>query len=914
MELECVSIVAALIGLLVFGVGRTLAAPILHPVYRQELEHQEIERLKALVGPVMGLSEEDLVALVPDRTGFYYLKCANCDEGTHESQLAWSIDLPAHMTCKFCATVFPNEKYPEDRVLKVKNPLGVEVDYPYFEDETGYRFFFTARAWYCARFYLAAQARNLGDLYQATGDRIYSRRTALILTSFAAHYPGYLVCFDEVHVPKAFHAEPPFPRRGGKWGAWRYNEIPTDLVYAYDAIYSSGDLERFSKEKGSDVQRAIEEDFFRGGVRQDDFHGPLFTNASPGTYEGYAVLGRVLGDAELVHVSVRRVREFLNQWFFVDGFWRECSMGYHRYTLTNLQRALDALDGYSDPVGFVDPVDGTRLDRLSIEKEFPIIQRSRDILQDCRYPDGRPITVHDSWSKFDDRPVPERSRSVLYAGAGHAWLGTGEGTDQIQAHLHFSDNQFAHTHADMLNFVLYARGEEFLPDVGYTHSRYRQWATSTLCHNTVVIDEQEQFKGTHAEPGDGQLTAFESSFEMIQWIEAVGNRAYPELAQTYRRNLLLVRLEDGNVYVVDLFDVIGGEQHDYVLHGSADRSSGFSSNIPMEKYGEHMLRGIQVRGPKHARDSGDASGRNPNYAFIREVSCGTVSADAVLAMDFPDNSKGLKTHLVEQGNAELYLGKAPSIRKAEENDGKLDEFLFPVAIVRRAGDKPLSSEFVAVHDPFDASPNILKVSRVSSAESGSGVVLKVEHKWGVDWILSHRGKTPGLATADGALDGRLGFVRERDGRPVAMSLLDGTALSWKGHEVSGPGTYSGVVKSTLRKGSGDGRDALIVEGELEKGESLKGGTVIAQFGDGSTLGFKIDKVEPYNEGSCIVVAGDPGFEVYDKGARHTSCPGYDIPGEMSFTIRTSALVEFQKDGHVLSAVGNMAYKGLGETA
>ena len=635
MEPVCLLIIgmALAIVMLAKGAGDVHAASANQPVFKVAADRGRVSQLEESVKEVLDLSEDELVALVPDRTGFYYLKCANCTEGTHESQLVWLIDSPNHMTCKYCGSVFPDKSHPENQTSRLVNPLGIEVEYPYWEDEAGYRFFFSARAWYCARFYLSERARDLGELYQMTGNCEYSRRIALILEAFARYYPGYLVCYDEVHLPKAFHAGPPFPRRGGKWGQWRYDEIPTDLVFAYDSINGSGEIERISKDKGTDVRHMIEHGFFMGGVRQDTFHGPLFTNASPGTYEGYAVLGRVLGDGELVHIAVRRIREFVSQWFFVDGFWRECSMSYHRYTLVKLQRALNAIEGYSDPVGFVDPVDGTRFDSLNVEREFPVVKRAKAILDLCRYPDGRPITVHDSWSKYDDvyrnagrtgvllhlGPVPHEAKPVLLTGAGHGWLGFGQDAHQFQAHLHYSDNQFGHTHADMLNLILFGHGEELLPDVGYSHSRYRQWTTGTLCHNTVLIDETEQFKGTKDQPGDGQLLAFESNYRDLQWIEAEGERSYPGLAQEYRRGLLLVSLGDDACYVVDLFSVQGGERHDWVLHGSADKDAEMTANIPMDFYSKNMLPGVDFSYPLHERDAGEAQGANPSYGFFQNV-------------------------------------------------------------------------------------------------------------------------------------------------------------------------------------------------------------------------------------------------------------------------------------------------------
>ena len=189
-----------------------------HPIYSIDLNDRQVARLKRRVQPVLALSEAELLAHIPDKTGFRFVGCPNCDEGAQEGQLEWSISDPHHVQCRYCEMVFPNEKYSEDQVLEVVNPVGETVRYPVWEDSTGYRYHFQAKAWREARVYLAAIAEGLGSLYQVTGERGYARRAALILDAFARYYPGFLVSYDRAHEQKGFVFEPPYPNNGGKWG------------------------------------------------------------------------------------------------------------------------------------------------------------------------------------------------------------------------------------------------------------------------------------------------------------------------------------------------------------------------------------------------------------------------------------------------------------------------------------------------------------------------------------------------------------------------------------------------------------------------------------------------------------------------------------------------------------------------
>jgi hypothetical protein len=875
-------------------------AEMAHPVYPVKASAEEVERLRQEVAPLMGMSEAEMVALAPDRTGFMFMGCPACDEGTQEGQLVWSIEDPRRVKCQYCGTVYPNEKYPEDRALRVINPVGIEVVYPYWEDETGYRYFFSAKAWRQARVYFAERAQDLGMLYQTTGDRRYARRAALILDAFARYYPGFLVSRDRAFEPKGFALEPLYPTHGGKWGRWASDEMPSDCVLAYDSICASGELERLSEEAGADVKARIENDFFLGAIRQERLRPPTYDNVSSRIYRGYALIGRVLGDPALVHEAVRRSRRLFECRFFVDGLWCEGSLGYHRAALQRgMQRVFEALKGYSDPPGYVDSVDRERFDDLDLARDLPEMARAIRLLEVCRYPDGRLIPVHDVWAGFDDIKVPEQSVSTLLAGSGHAWLGRGAGETQTQVHLHFSGG-YGHEHEDNLSLGLFAKGEELLSDVGYTHTRYRRWSTSALCHNTALVGEQGQYTRTgrprwdlprafEGIPSDGRLLAFETRYGPVQWMEASAERAYPGLAEVYRRMVMLVEAGEGEVYAVDLFRVKGGSQHDWVIHGNADRDGQAAVSVPTEYYGEHLLPGVRVRYPVHERDGGDAEGRNLSYAFFQNVYRGVAPDSVVVTFSLSGSPVGVRTHLMGVEGAEVFLGDTSSIRRAEENDALLDRFRMPIFLARRRGASPLSSCFAAVHEPYGGTPFVDEVA-LETFDAGDAVGLRVRHHGVTDHIV-HRTAPGETVVGDLWLCGEAAFVRERDGAPVAMGLWGGTELRWRDRILRGSGVYEGEVRGVLRAKAGDGGDALIVAEGLPEGDALKGGIGIVRFGDGSTLGCRIAGVQRASGETRLNLEDDPGLAVDRRGARHLFFPLREIPGPVTYRLRTSTFSE-----------------------
>ncbi len=860
-----------------------------HPVYQVSLTEKEVARLKRRVRAVMALSEAEMVALIPNKTGFRFVGCPDCDAGAQEGQLRWSIKDPHRVQCRYCEMVFPNERYPDNQIQTVVNPVGETVTYPFWEDETGYRYHFQAKAWREARVYFAAIAEDLGQLYQATGDAAYARRAVLILDAFARYYPGFLVSYDRAHEQKGFVFEPPYPNFGGKWGRWRADEMPTNLARAYDAIYTSGELERLSDAIGVDVKQRIEDDFFRGAIRQEGFHEITYGNASPRIYVGYAVIGRVLNDPELVHEAIRRSLGLFERQFYADGFWHEGSLGYHRMTMAGMQGVFDALKGYSDPLGYVSD-DGVRYGNLDLERDIAIVKKANQLLDICRYPDGRWIPMHDAWARLDSRRVDpnvkplEQSHATLLPGVGHAWLGRGKGEHQVQVHLHFS-GAYGHAHADNLNLMLFARGQELLSDVGYTHTRYRSWAASTLCHNTVLIDEKEQHTDRR-DITDGSILAFEAAYDAVQWVEASGEDVYPELAEEYRRLVMLVNAGEEDHYVVDLFRVQGGNQRDWVMHGSADGDIRTEANMPLQNYGENLLPGVKVRFPEHERDDGNAEGRNVTLAFFQNVLHNKSAEDARVTFH-GDDAVAVRIHLVGLKDSELFVGDAPSVRRADEDEPLLDHFRMPMLMVRQKGRSP--SRFIAVHEPFRDKAFIDFVEAEDIGERG--VYLKVRHRGVTDHIVLQPGSEV-FRAGDLTFQGEVGFVREQDGEARVMGLWGGEKMQWKTAQLTGGGIYTGQVTDVLRIQDGAPYYALIVNG-LPQMDDIDGSVAVVTFGDGTTRGLRVQRMED----DQVILEDDPGFRITNTGMAHCFFPLRAIEGIVRLQIRTSAFVTI-RDGVV----------------
>ena len=861
-----------------------------------QAQAQDIERLQSAVAPVMALSDKELLALIPERAGLRFTGCPNCTGGTQENQLWWTIEEPHTVYCQHCDLRYPNDIYPDDQTLSVVNSRGETHAYPYWDDADGYHHFFQAKGWYVAREYFQDAARWLAELYTATGEEKYARRSALILHRFAEVYPGYLVHFDYPFRQKVlWSGEEDFPYpvpdfRAAKWSWWAYMDISEDLLKAYEVIRDSGALE-------AEDQRLIETDLFHAMVGFIDNYEPALTNMDPTLLRSLIWAGRVLHEPDYIHDAVRRIGLLTRQQFFADGAWREGAVSYHNQTTRGLGMLVDLLDGYSDPPGYKpdngQPWDGARFDDLDMGEQLPILARAQRVPDLLRYPNGRVVPFHDTWARESVEPT-ERSQSSILPELGHAWLGRGEGDGQIQTHLHFSGG-YGHQHRDVLGMTLFAGGQERLGDMGYTHTRYRAWTLTTLSHNTVTVDGIDQQAGSIDNPSDGALTLFvPGENDLLAVVEARGERAYPGLVDEYKRMLVQIGAGD-DAYVVDLFSVVGGSRHEYVLTGDADHDGALEHDLPMQSYGPMLLPdGVEVKLPRGESTPGEAGGHNLGYAFLRDVQ--QTPIDGAWTVTFASDAQttgAVKVHGTALGSGDiLFSAQAPSIRRAQNDDAVLDQFTMPVLVHRREAmdTEVLKSRFVTVLEAMgEAGAFIGQVERTEMEAGSDGVAVRITWDDTVDLLLVAADANSTVRVGGVELQGRLGFVRMRGDEVVEMRLVGGTRLTAGGRVLAGNGVQRGLVSATKRREAGDDVDALVTnlaESKMDEGAGL---WAIVVEADGFHHGHQIVAVDGDSEaGTTLVLANDPGYVVAGGSGKMAYFPGRSWQGETVVEIVTKA--------------------------
>jgi len=804
------------------------AAAVTHPVYPPQHARDDLDDLKNSVADALALSPRQLFDLVPAASGIFFCGCPKCDGGAQEHAMVWKLGMGDRVKCKHCGTQFPNDTFPHNRQKVIVAPSGATQIYRWHENDAGRQYFYEARAWYERWGWTRDRALRLANLHAHTADPEYGDRAAAILGRYAQVYPDYAIRFDHPFRPVRFwpadqkwpyEGIPPF--RGAKFYWWGYGDIPVRLARAYDLLLGAGySFDRMADLLGDDVAGRIEKDLIRLGYEfaaaNPDSHG----NMSPGLYANMIVAGRIIGAPDMVHEAVGRFRTLLEKQFFFDGWWRECAPSYHAQTVGNLRRVVDVARGYTDPPEWPPP----RLENLDLAAEAPLLAKALRVLDEGCLPDGRLIPMNDTWWSGRRRPL-DASVCRLWSGMAHAVLGAGAGAAQFQAHINWNA-AFGHTHMDSAALILFAHGKELLSDIGYTHTRYRNWTINSGSHNLVVVDERSQRLTARS---TGNLLFFDDRHPHVRVMDVDAQPAYPECA-VYRRRLIHVHVAEGRDYLVDRFDVEGGQTRDYFLHGSADEESVLEVSVPLDQCIASLVPEWGGTAEHTGEDCTDIAGeKHHHYMFLWEVRAGDAAEACTATWRYGD--AGLRSHLFPEAGSVLHRFRAPSVRRARDDDGKLKDYLMNGVMLRHTGG---ASRFCAVHVPFEDTPWV-------SAAYADGVFT---------------------ATYDDVTD-----TLRLDGDRVRVA-------SSAGWEYDSGEPMSGAVSAVERD---DGAFAFHSEERVPDARLVR-----IDFGDKRQMVYRVRAVE----GNRLLLADDPGF-TYDPAAQEARFlyhPHEVLPGPLTWTV------------------------------
>ncbi|MBK8858065.1 MAG: heparinase II/III family protein [Opitutaceae bacterium] len=758
----------------------------------------------------------------------------------------WIVDpkKPFQVTCPVGGETYPGNDYGRFYRSGFKDRTG--LDQPYADDGRGWVAPDGQRYWFVAHWHHWVWTQHptsphpnimrglaaLGRAWLLTGDPRYAHKAAVLLHRTAEVYPN----MD--HESQSRYGELMAAKDGSRYSGKIINAIwetyfVAQLAETYDAIWETIDgdaaLQAFTGKGGRDLRAFIEANVIEDGI------DAIYERRARGNYGMHqralliAAIVRQHGDnARYLNdlldkpegASYLGIRRALYGLVWRDGqpfespeynsLWVQNltavtsllpKLGVDVSTLPRLRRLYDAplaaiaIGRHTPALGDTSSVYG------GVVGEAPsVYQQAFRTYGDPRYAaflaafggagDGgfrdfaslqHPPLEAAVAPPADRRVTPQRSR--LLSGFGLALLN--DPADETAVSLYFGQH-VSHFHFDRLHFDLFARGWPLTPDLGYPDAMniyvpgVWTWSVNTIAHNTVTVDAA-------AQPGNapGVVELFADA-GWVRGVEVSAAGTYPQCAD-YRRGLVLVDAPGGGRYLVDFFNVTGGRQHDYSLHGPPGTSrladDAWSAPAPGTLAGEKVQLGELYDDPAMAA-AGPTQGyfeyRGSGFQHLFNVQRRTGGDAVVDYVHEKDPAAALRIRVLAAPGLSLMAADA---RVSPVKNPHLLKYL----IARHAapeGDGLLRSEFVSVLEPH-APGEALMTAATRLTVAGGGRALLLTHANGESDIVIHdpAGSAKTVATARGPVttDARLAVVRlSADGRAARVFFAGGSGLGFAG--------------------------------------------------------------------------------------------------------------------------------------
>ena len=137
----------------------------------------------------------------------------------------------------------------------------------------------------------------------------------------------------------------------------------------------------------------------------------------------------------------------------------------------------------------------------------------------------------------------------------------------------------SHSNYDKLHLGVEAYGIPFTTDLGYpeatgSNPNKHQWASTTLAHNAVVVNEKNQHQFSYNQ----KPLHFDATDTRVKVMEVDATPVYDETKE-YKRTVVMVDYDDEVSYGIDFFKVRGGDDHIYSFHANSVTTPETSENL-----------------------------------------------------------------------------------------------------------------------------------------------------------------------------------------------------------------------------------------------------------------------------------------------------------------------------------------------
>jgi hypothetical protein len=376
--------------------------------------------------------------------------------------------------------------------------------------------------------------------------------------------------------------------------------------------------------------------------------------------------------------------------------------------------------------------------------------------------------------------------SSLHDGYGIAILRGGEGDAKRALWLRYGRAR-GHVQDDLMDIGLEAYQGKILNHMGYPRNwGYWEYAWSSH-HLARQLPERSLIARAELLADAGVAHVAEARAIAHPEYSEDGSRTAPDPDYWQRRQLALIDLGPDRFYCVDLYRISGGEKHWWAFH--CQEGDFATEGIALEKQATGTLAGPEV--PYADATWMEANGcslnssygwRGFNFVFPHLYNVERGRSSAPWSADWKlktGDGLGVRLSVVQAAGAD------GSPVEVNLTDGKAASGGSPYemkwVMLHHAGAAPVRTQVLSLIEPYPDQPAIRSAAPLALAgpdEAGfPAAACRVETEGRTDTLFSSSAPTV-ERTAEGGFRfaGRFGLWAEKDGEPVAMSLIGGTVL------------------------------------------------------------------------------------------------------------------------------------------
>jgi len=359
-----------------------------------------------------------------------------------------------------------------------------------------------------------------------------------------------------------------------------------------------------------------------------------------------------------------------------------------------------------------------------------------------------------------------------------------------------------HGHKGVMNIGIYRSGVNLMPEMGYPEFTGRWpkrigWTGHTISHNTVMVDKNPHWaKKACSQPvfyfDSPELTCFEFN---NPWITP---------AKLFSRTIAVIKINDEDFYVFDLFRIDGGTHHLYSLHGYDGKADVHGLSLTLQNggtlAGKDIAYGALIPGEEFDWEKGSGFAyldkirkqKNPPSSFSAEWDIidyysfytNNQSNKNLSDLDRKPYRTGTTLKFIYAGDSPAEAVFATGYPPIKPVNPPSLEYL----ILTRENSSALRSVFAGTIEGFKNKPHVQTVRQIPLSGSGKKPdyfdrAYEVTLSSGrIDYLFFSMNPSAEFSVLNKKFifSGRMGLVTVINGKPADIRLIAGSVLTCDG--------------------------------------------------------------------------------------------------------------------------------------